>query len=87
MPGERLTIGSATDASKSTSSTESWPQGLNAYLVGRGEQRLAQWWRNFEDLRQAGFYGKQAGESEVQEALDLLERIRTWATTEIGRVS
>ena len=27
------------------------------------------------------FYGNQAGESEVQEALDLLERIRTWATT------
>ena len=56
-------------------------QGLTAYLVGLGEQRLAQWWRNFEALRQAGFYGNQAGESEVQEALDLLERIRTWATT------
>ena len=56
-------------------------QGLTAYLVGLGEQRLAQWWRNFEDLRQAGFYGKQAGESEVQEAFDLLERIRTWATS------
>jgi hypothetical protein len=53
--------------------------------VGLGEQRLAQWWWNFEDLRQAGFYGNQAGESEVQEALDLLERIRTWATTEKGR--
>jgi site-specific recombinase XerC len=52
-----------------------------AYLVGLGEQRLAQWWRNVEDLRQAGFYGNQAGESEVQEALDLLERIRMWATT------
>jgi hypothetical protein len=26
-------------------------------------------------------------ESEVQEALDLLERIRTWATTEIGGFS
>jgi hypothetical protein len=45
------------------------------------EQRLAQWWRNFEDLRQAGFYGNQTGESEVQEALDLLGRIRAWATT------
>ncbi len=62
------------DAFKSTSSTETWPQGLTAYLVGLGEQRLAQWWRNVEDLRQAG-------ESEVHEALDLLERIRTWATT------
>ena len=56
-------------------------QGLTAYLVGLGEPRLAQWWRNFEDVRQAGFYGNQAGESEVQEALDLLGRIRTWATT------
>ena len=55
-------------------------QGLTAYLVGLGEQHLAQWWRYFEDLRQAG-------ESEVQEALDLLERIRMWTTTEIGRVS
>jgi hypothetical protein len=72
---------------KSTSRTETWPQGLTAYRVGLGEQRLAQWWLNFEDLRQAGFYGNQAGESEVQEALDLLERIRTWATTEKGRFS
>jgi len=72
MPGERLTIGSATDAPKSTSSTETWPQGLTAYLVSRVEQHLAQWWRNFEDLRQAGFYDNQSGESEVQEALDLL---------------
>ena len=46
--------------------------------MGLEEQRLAQWWRHFEDLRQAGFYGNQAGESEVQEAFDLLERIRTW---------
>ncbi len=59
-------------------------QGLTAYLVGLGEQRLAQWWRNFEDIRQAGFYGNQAGESEVQEALALLECICTWATTEKG---
>ena len=29
----------------------------------------------------------QTGESEVQETLDLLERIHTWATTEIGRGS
>lgn len=28
-------------------------QGLIAYLVGLDEQRLAQWWRNFEDVRQA----------------------------------
>jgi|GEM_PF-2010513 hypothetical protein len=70
---------------KGTSNTGTWSQGLNAYLVSLGELRLAQWWRNFEDLRQAGFYGNQAGESEVQEALDLLERIRTWATTEIWR--
>lgn len=56
-------------------------QGLIAYLVGLDEQRLAQWWRNFEDVRQAGFYGNQAGEREVQEVLDLLGRIRTWATT------
>jgi hypothetical protein len=81
MPGERLTIGSAMDVCKSISSTETWPQCLTAYLVGLGEQHLAQWGRNFEDLRQAGFYGNQAGESEVQETLDLLERIRTWATT------
>ncbi len=56
-------------------------QGLTAYLVGLGEPLLAQWWRNFEDVRQAGFYGNQISESEVQEALDLLGRIRTWATT------
>jgi hypothetical protein len=49
--------------------------------IRKYQQHLAQWWRNFEDVRQAGFYGNQAGESEVQEALDLLERIRTWATT------
>ena len=55
--------------------------GFNRYLIGLGEQLLAQWWRNFEDLRQAGFYGNRAGESEAQEALDLLERIRIWATT------
>jgi hypothetical protein len=54
---------------------------MNAYLVGPGEQDLAQWWRNFEDVRQAGLYGNQAGESEVQEALDLLKRISTWAAT------
>jgi hypothetical protein len=87
MPGERLTIGLATDVFKGTSSTETWHQGLTAFLVGLGEQRLAQWWRNFEDLRQAGLYGNQADESEVREALDLLESIRTWATTEIGRFS
>jgi hypothetical protein len=40
-------------------------QGLTAYLVGLGEQHLVQWWRNFEDVRQAGFYGNQAGECEV----------------------
>ena len=72
---------------KGTSITGTWHQGLNAYLVSLGELRLAQWWRNFEDLRKAGLYGNQAGESEVQEALDLLENIRTWATTEIGRFS
>jgi hypothetical protein len=85
MPGERLTFRSAMDGFTSTSSTGTWPQGLTAYLVGLGEQRLAQWGRHFEDLRQAGFYGNQAGESKVQEAFNLLERIRTWTTTEIGR--
>ncbi len=56
-------------------------QGLTAYLVSLGEPRLAQWWRNFEDVRQAGFYGNQIDERAVEEALDLLERVRTWATT------
>ena len=70
-----------------TSIIGTWHQGLKAYLVSLGELRLAQWWRTLEDLRQAGLYGNQAGESEIQEALDLLEHIRTWATTEIGRFS
>jgi hypothetical protein len=81
MPGERLTIGLATDVFKGTNSTETMHQGFTAYLVGLEERYLAQWWRNFEGLRQAGFNGNQADESEVQEALDLLERICTWATT------
>jgi hypothetical protein len=33
-------------------------QALTVHLVGLGEQHLAQWSRNFEDLRQAGFYSK-----------------------------
>jgi hypothetical protein len=56
-------------------------QGLAAYLVSLGEQEMAQWWRDFEALRQAGFYGNQIGESEVKESLELLEHVRNWATT------
>lgn len=56
-------------------------QGLAAYLVKLGEQEVAEWWRNFEDLRQGGFYGSHAGANEVQKVLKLLEQVRTWATT------
>lgn len=56
-------------------------QGLAAYLGNLGEQEIAQKWRDFENLRQAGFYGTHAEPEEVQKALKLLEDIRTWATT------
>lgn len=56
-------------------------QGLAAYLDGLSESSTAQSWRNFEDLRQSGFYGNHAGDEEVKKALKLLNDIRTWATT------
>lgn len=54
-------------------------QGLAAYFDSLGERTAAQWWRELEDLRLAGFYGNKAGSKEVQKALDLLALVRAWA--------
>ena len=55
-------------------------EGLAACLESLDEQELAQWWRDIEDLRQAGFFDNRTGANEVQGMLELLENIRTWAT-------
>src|SRR5260370_7260392 len=41
-------------------------QGLTAYLIGLGEQHLAQWWLNFQNLRQPEFYVNQTDDIQYQ---------------------
>ncbi|SRR5579884_793659 len=56
-------------------------QGLVAYLRGLGEADAATLWSTIEYIRQGGWYGTKSGMSEIQEALNILGQVRTWATT------
>jgi hypothetical protein len=56
-------------------------QGLANYLDTLGESVIANIWRTCERVRQGGAYGQQVAPLNEQQALDLLNQIRTWATT------
>lgn len=52
---------------------------LGSFLHSLGEGAVAAWWGSLDQVRQGGWYGKNAGPDSVQVALDLLERVRSWA--------
>ncbi len=56
-------------------------QGLVAYLKGLNEPDVADWWNELEHVRQGGWYGTVTGPIPAQSALDLLAKIRAWATS------
>mgnify|MGYP007135526364 CR=1 FL=1 len=53
---------------------------LQAFLRRQGEEVVGDWWENLEHVRQDGWYGENTGPPFVQHALDLLERVREWAS-------
>lgn len=53
---------------------------LGTFLRQRNEQSTADSWEALERVRQGGWYGKNTEPETVQRALELLERIHTWAT-------
>jgi len=53
---------------------------LGAFLRSQGEKAVGEWWENLEHVRQGGWYGKNTDPDFVQHALDLLEKIRSWAS-------
>jgi len=55
-------------------------QGLASYLDGLNEGLVASYWRDFEQLRQGGFYGHQNDAVHVTAALNMLANLRHWAT-------
>ena len=54
---------------------------LGRALRGYGEADTAARWDALDRVRQGGWYGGQTTAAAVQQVLDLLKEIRTWATT------
>jgi hypothetical protein len=52
---------------------------LGTSLRRQKEENVAEWWEDLDRVRQGGWYGKGTEPESVQRALDLLERIHTWA--------
>jgi len=52
---------------------------LGTFLRRQGEGKVAEWWEDLDRIRQGGWYGGSPEPERVQRALDLLERIHTWA--------
>ncbi len=52
---------------------------LGAFLRRQGETDVADEWEILDRVRQGGWYGGGTEPARVQRAMDLLERIRTWA--------
>jgi hypothetical protein len=53
---------------------------LGTFLRRQGEGTVAEWWEKLDHARQGGWYGKNVDPVVVQEALDVLDKIHTWAT-------
>lgn len=53
---------------------------LVTFLRRQEEGAVAQWWENLDRIRQGGWYGKNTDPIIVELAVDLLARIREWAT-------
>ena len=56
-------------------------RGLVTTLENYNETLMADYWRDFENVRIAGWYGHQHSQSDVQRALDLLANLRMWASS------
>jgi hypothetical protein len=54
---------------------------LGALLRSQGEVTIADRWEQLDQLRQGGWYGTRTDLQTQQAALDLLQEIRTWATS------
>ena len=52
---------------------------LGTFLRRQGEGNVAEWWEDLDRVRQGGWYGKGTEPAMVQRALDLLERVHSWA--------
>jgi len=54
---------------------------LGTFLRRQGEGAVAEWWEDIDRIRQGGWYGGSPEPERVQRALDLLERIHSWAVS------
>jgi hypothetical protein len=54
---------------------------LGTFLRTLGEPQPADAWESIDSVRQGGWYGTKTGPAAVSTALNLLEEIRTWATS------
>ena len=52
---------------------------LGTFLRSQGGESAAEWWEDLDRLRQGGWYGSGIEPERVQRALDLLEKIHSWA--------
>lgn len=53
---------------------------LGSFLRHQGEGAVADWWEDLDRIRQGGWYGGGTDSLKVQQALDFLGRIGTWAS-------
>ena len=53
---------------------------LGHFLRTLGEGTVALWWERVDARRQGGWYGGVPDSEDVQDALALLQNIRSWAT-------
>ena len=53
---------------------------LGTFLRRQNEHTVAEWWEDLDRVRQGGWYGRNTDTETVQRALELLERIHSWAT-------
>ncbi len=54
---------------------------LGTFLRSLGEPMVASGWDELEHLRQGGWYGGQFGPTSAHRAQEVLEPVRTWATS------